>query len=211
MHVELLARSLAAIQPQTTLDRFQTLSGIASRSVAIRVLDFLQSNGIGSISKKEITFASTDRLRVAALALQMGSDVEQISNYLSWKDFEKLASQVLISLGYQSKTNLIFKKPRMEIDVIGVNSGFAIVVDCKHWRRSNLSSISNYSYKQVARTERLIEQDKRIVQAIPVILTLHSESVRFVNAVPVVPIFQFKAFVLDVKGFLSEICVIKAG
>ena len=211
MHVELLARSLAAIQPHTTLDRFQTLSGIASRSVAIRVLDFLQSNGIGNISNKEITFASTDRLRVAALALQRGSDVEQLSKYLSWKDFEKLASQVLISLGYQTKTNFIFKKPRMEIDVIGVNSGFAIVVDCKHWRRSNLSSISNYSYKQVTRTERLIDQDKRIVQAIPVILTLHSESVRFVNGVPVVPIFQFRAFVLDVKGFLSEICVIKPG
>jgi hypothetical protein len=211
MHVELLARSLAAIQAHTTLDRFQTLSGIASRSVAIRVLDFLQSNGIGSISKKEITFASTDRLRVAALALQMGSDVEQLSKYLSWKDFEKLASQVLISLGYQTKTNFIFKKPRMEIDVIGVNSGFAIVVDCKHWRRSNLSSISNYSYKQVRRTERLIEQDERILQAIPAILTLHSESVRFVNGVPVVPIFQFRAFVLDVKGFLSEICVIKPG
>jgi hypothetical protein len=211
MHVELLARSLAAIQAHTTLDRFQTLSGIASRSVAIRVLDFLQSNGIGSISKKEITFASTDRLRVAALALQMGSDVEQLSKYLSWKDFEKVASQVLISLGYQTKTNFIFKKPRMEIDVIGVNSGFAIVVDCKHWRRSNLSSISNYSYKQVRRTERLIEQDERILQAIPAILTLHSESVRFVNGVPVVPIFQFRAFVLDVKGFLSEICVIKPG
>jgi hypothetical protein len=210
MYAELLARSLAAIQSETTLDQFQALSGIASKSVAVKVLDFLQSNGIGSISKRKIIFASTDRLQAAALALQLGSDAEEISKHLSWKDFEKLASHILVSLGYQSKTNLRFKKPRMEIDVVGINSGFAIVIDCKHWKRSNLSSISNYSSKQLARAERLIEQDRRIVEAVPVILTLHSESVRFVNGVPVVPIFQFKAFVMDVKGFLTEICVIEA-
>ena len=211
MHAELLARSLAAIQSETTVDRFQALSRIASRSVALSVLHFLQSNGIGSISKNEITFASTDRLRAATLALQLGSDAEQISKNLSWKDFEQLASHVLVSLGYRSKTNLIFKKPRMEIDVVGINAGFAIVADCKHWKRSNPSSISHYSCKQASRTVRLVEHDRSILQAVPVILTLHSESVRFVNAVPVVPIFQFKAFVMDVKGFLSDICVIEQG
>lgn len=208
MHPELLARAISAIVPETTLAKFQETSGIASRSVAKGVLDFLLSNGIGSISKQAIAFRDSDRLKAAALALQIGCEVEQVSKELSWQDFEKLASQVLMSFGYKTQTNVRFTKPRMEIDVIGVNSGFAIVVDCKHWKRNNLSSISSYSRKQAARAGRLIQRDRKISQAVPVVLTLHAESVRFVNGIPIVPIFQFRSFVMDVKGFLPEIYVI---
>ncbi len=208
MRPELLVQALAAIEPETNLARFQETAGIVSKSVAKSVLDFLSSNGIGSISKQVVAFRDSDRLKVAALALQMGCDVEQVSKQLSWQDFEKLASQVLMSFGYKTQTNLRFTKPRMEIDVVGVNSGFAIVVDCKHWKRNNLSSISNYSRKQAARAERLIQHDKKISQAVPVILTLHAESVRFVSGIPIVPIFRFKSFVMDVKSFLPEIYVV---
>ncbi len=208
MHHELLVRALAAIEPKTTIAKFQAASGIASRSVAKGVIDFLTYNGIGSISKQAVVFADTDRLEAAALALQLGCDVEQVSKQLSWKDFEKLASQVLTSFGYKTQTNVRFTKPRMEIDVVGVSSGFALVIDCKHWERNNLSSISDHSRKQAARAKRLIQSDKKISQAVPVMLTLHAESVRFVSGIPVVPIFRFRSFVMDVKGFLPEIYAI---
>jgi len=208
MRPELLVQALAAIEPETNLARFQETAGIASRSVAKGILDFLSSNDIGSISKQAVAFRDSDRLKAAALALQMGCDAEQVSKHLSWQDFEKLASQVLVSFGYKTQTNVRFTKPRMEIDVVGVSSGFAIVVDCKHWKRNNLSSISNYSRKQAARAERLILHDKKISQAVPVILTLHTESVRFVSGIPIVPIFRFKSFIIDVKSFLPEIHVI---
>jgi hypothetical protein len=208
MHSELIAQVLAAIEPETTIAKFQERAGIASRSVAMSVLDYLLSHGIGSISKQTVFFGDLDRLKTSALALRIGCDVEKVSKQLSWQDFEKLASQVLISFDYKTQTNVRFTKPRMEIDVVGVNSGFAIVVDCKHWNRSNLWSISDYSCKQATRAKRLILSDKKISQAVPVILTLHAESVRFVNGIPIVPIFRFKSFIMDVKGFLPEICVI---
>jgi len=210
MHPETLAKSLAGIEPKITVDEFQKASGIASRSIVKNVLDFLQSYGIGRISKNEIIFTNLDKLHVAALALQMGCDIEQVSRHLSWKDFEELASKVLQSLGYKTMTNVRLTKPRMEIDVVGINSGFAIVIDCKHWKRNNVSSISNYSRKQVARTERLVAHDRRIVLAVPIVLTLHSESVQLIEGIPIVPIFRFKSFVMDVNGFLSEIYVVSA-
>jgi restriction endonuclease len=210
MHSELLAKSVAAIEPKTNLDQFQAISGIPSRSVAKNMLRFLHSFGIGIISGSEITFAASDRLQVALLAIERGCDIEQVSKYLSWKDFEKLASQILQSLGYKTKTNIILTKPRAEIDVVGINSSFAIAIDCKHWKKSNPSSITNYSHRQAARVERLIRYDKSIKEAIPAIITLHSESIRFISGVPIVPIFRFKSFTMDVKGFLSEIYVIKA-
>jgi len=210
LHPELLAQAISAIAPETTLIDFQASAGIASRSVAKCLLDFLSLNGIGSTSGHIVMFGGSDRLKAAALALQMGCDVEQVSERLSWQDFEQLASQVLLSLGYKTQTNIRFRKPRMEIDVVGANSGFAIIVDCKHWRRNNLSAISSYSRKQAVRAERLVRSDRKISQAVPVVLTLHAESVSFMNGIPIVPIFRFRSFIMDVKGFLPKIYVISS-
>lgn len=210
MHPDLLIKVLAAIEPETmmTLDEFQSASGISSRAVAKSVIDFLAANNIGSIFKRAIKFSGSDRLYAAVVALQMGYDIEQISRYLSWKDFEKLASEVLRSFGYRTRTNVRLAKPRMEIDVVGTSTdGFTIAVDCKHWRRSNLSSISNFSQKQAARSERLLKYDRTISMVVPVLLTLHAETLTFVSRVPVVPIHRFRSFIIDVKGFLPEIYV----
>src|SRR5919198_2442934 len=210
MHPELLVKILAAIEAERimTLDEFQAASGISSRSVAESMFDFLAVNNIGSISKSTIKFSGSDRLCAALIALQKGYDIEQISQYLSWKDFEKLASEVLRSFGYRTRTNVTLLKPRMEIDVVGTSTdGFTIAVDCKHWKRSNLSSLSNFSQRQAARSERLLKYDKTISQVVPVMLTLHAESVMFVGRVPLVPIHRFRSFIIDVKGFLPEMYV----
>jgi hypothetical protein len=204
---ELLVKALAAIEPETTPEKFQAASGIAGRSVAKNVLDFLACNNIGTAAKGVIRFSGSDRLYAAMLALQAGCDIERVSGHLSWKDFEKLASEVLRSLGYRTQTNLQLTRPRMEIDVVGTSSGFAIAVDCKHWKRSSLSSIENFAEKQAARAERLLKHDNRVSMAVPVVMTLHAESVRFAGGVPVVPVHKFRSFVMDVKGFLPEIYV----
>ena len=213
MHAELLVRVLAAIEPEKviSLDNLQQACAISSKSVAKSVLDYLQVNNIGYVSKKTVKFSGYDRIHVAALALQMRGDIEQVSTYLSWKDFEKLASEVLRSFGYRTSINVRFAKPRMEIDVVGTSSdGFTIAVDCKHWKRSNLSSISNFSQKQAVRAEWLIKYQKTISQVVPVMLTLHAESISFINRVPLVPIHKFRSFIMDVKGFLPEMYVVSA-
>jgi Restriction endonuclease len=213
MHPDLLVKVLGAIEPENviTVDRFQEACGISSRSVTKSVLDYLEANNIGSVSKNVVKFSGTDRISAAVLALQMRCDIEQVSRCLSWKDFEKLASELLISFGYSTRTNVRFVKPRMEIDIVGTSSaGFTIAVDCKHWKRSNLSSISKFSQKQVARAERLIKCDRTISQVVPVMLTLHAESVRFIGGVPLVPIHRFGSFIMEVKGFLPEIYVASA-
>jgi Restriction endonuclease len=213
MHAELLVRVLAAIEPEKviSLDNFQQACAISSKSVAKSVLDYLQVNNIGYVSKKTVKFSGYDRIHVAVLALQMRGDIEQVSTYLSWKDFEKLASEVLRSFGYRTSINVRFAKPRMEIDVVGTSSdGFTIAVDCKHWKRSNLSSISNFSQKQAVRAEWLIKYQKTISQVVPVMLTLHAESISFINRVPLVPIHKFRSFIMDVKGFLPEMYVVSA-
>jgi hypothetical protein len=194
-----------------TIEEFHAASGIASRPVARRVVDFLLDHNIGSVRKGLLQFSSHDRLGVAAIALQAGCDLEQVSQHLSWKDFEGLASEVLSSLGYATQTNVRFTKPRMEVDVVGVDSGFALCIDCKHWKRSNLPSISGFCVKQAARTRELLKRDRSISEAVPAVMTLHAERVRFIADIPIIPVLQFRSFVMDVKGFLGHVQVIGRG
>lgn len=213
MHLNLLIKVIAAIEPEKviTLDDFQHASAITSNSVAKSMLNYLQANKIGYIFQDTISFSASDKIYAALLAIHLGADIEQVSTYLSWKDFERLTSELLTTFGYRTRTNVRLVKPRMEVDVVGTASdGFTLAIDCKHWKRNNLSSISIYCEKQASRAKRLIENDKSIAQVVPVVLTLHAESVRFIHAVPLVPIVKFRSFLTDVKGFLPKMYAVSA-
>ena len=219
MHRALLAKAVRAISPQEiTLEEFQSKSGIVSRTTAKDVLEYIVNNGIGNTTsnRSQYLFSKADKMKLAMLALQRGCDIESISKSVSWKDFEALASEILSLCGYLTRTNIRLSKPsRIEIDVIGVNQKLAIVADCKHWRRYSISSISSYAEKQARRTKILFKEKGRtkqgyIARAIPIILTLYSMDVEFIDGVPIVPISKFKSFIEDVSLHLSEILVISA-
>jgi len=206
---ELLSRALVAVDPSvTSLEEFQLSSGIKSRTVARSVVEFFAAAGIGSHSGAGISFSQADRMKAAMTCMQRGCDVHELSNRISWKDFEQLASESLKSFGYQTRTNVRFVRPRMEIDVVGIMSQLALAVDCKHWQHINRSSILESSKKQAARASRLVERKSSIRKVIPIILTLNSESVKFVDRIPIVPIVQFRSFLQDMHAYLPEIRVI---
>lgn len=212
MHPELLVRALAAMSQDTTLDQFCHKAGIASRSVARSLAEALLSRGIGRGSAASaMSFSSRDRLAAAALALEAGCDPEGVSQHLDWKDFEQLAAQVLVSLGYRTRTNVRFTKPRMELDVVGTgSSGLALAVDCKHWNRINPSSLSAHCARQAKRAEELLKRESEISLVVPVVMTLHAPSIFFVDSgMPVVPVAKFRSFAMDVRGFLDDILVIR--
>lgn len=209
---ELLIRALAAMSAETTLEKFCLDAGFASMTVGRSIADALFDQGIGRRTALVMSFSAADRLAVAAFALGEGCDAERVSQHLTWKDFEQLAAEVLTSLGFRTRTNVRFVKPRMELDVVAVNaSGLALAVDCKHWNRSSLSSLSQHCSRQVRRTEELLRRDIKISMAVPVILTLHAPNVKLIDCMPIVPVSKFRSFALDIQGFLDEILVVRRG
>lgn len=204
----LLARAVAGMAGQVTLEEFCHASGISGRSVARGVAEFLVSKGIGSNDGSTFFFSGRDRMQAVMLAINAGCDPEQVSQSLSWKDFEELASQALSSLGYRTRTNVRFSKPRMEIDVVGIDGDFAVAIDCKHWKRANLSAVSAFCVKQAARVHELVRQEPGVAQAVPAVLTMHAERASFVGGVPVVPVSRLGSFLADVRSFLPELCVV---
>ncbi len=217
MNPILLAKAIPAVSSrQITSEDFQAESGIRSKMTAKAVLEYMVNNGIGihTLSRNHYRFSKADKMKLAVLALQCGCDIEGISKAINWKDFEALTSEILSLFGYQCRTNVRLSRPRrIEIDVIGINHKLAIVADCKHWRRYSPLSISSYVEKQTERTIILLKTLRRtkqysIAHAIPIILTLYSMNIEFIDGVPIVPIHKFRSFIEDVTLHLSEIRII---
>ena len=162
---------------EVNLNDFRLKTGIESVAIFKQLLNFLDKNRIGICldknGKQMLIFSKMDRIKASLLALQLGCDIQECSKLLSWKDFEYFTS---------------------ELDVIGIKNDFAITIDCKHWKYSNKTTLTMYAEKQIRRTMLWLEREKKITQALPMIITLDNATYKFNNGVPVVPILTLKSF-----------------
>ncbi len=124
-----------------------------------------------------------NKLENAISAIKSGVPIEEASRDVDWKDFEG---------------------PTMEIDVVGIHLGTAVLIDCKHWKRMTNSALENIVLKQIDRVKHYVTKTDEVMAA-PVIVTLYQEGVKLVNKVPIVPIMQFSSFIDEFYGNLEEI------
>ena len=148
------------------------------------------------------------KLRTALLAIKNGMPIEEASHHIDWKDFEGLVAEIFESKHFQVIRNFRMKKPTMEIDVIGLRLGVAVLIDCKHWKRMTNSALEKIVLRQIDRVKHYVASTDEVVAA-PVIVTLYQEETRFVNRVPIVPIMQFSSFIDEFYGNLEKIRTIE--
>ncbi len=167
-----------------------------------KILDWYIESGIGTKQEDNYYFEDGDKLKAAIELIKNGGPLDEISIMLNWKDFEGLVAEILYSKNFAIIKNLILTKPRMEIDVIGIRLGIAMLIDCKHWKRYSSSTLSSAVKKQIARTKHYILKTPGAM-AVPVIVTLYHDKIDFIDRVPIVPIFQFSSFVDEFYGNLD--------
>ena len=172
------------------------------------ILDEFIKNDIGSIQDGLYYFETGDKLKIAISLLERGCPIDEISAALDWRDFEGLTAEVLSSKNFAVIKNMILTKPRMEIDVIGIRLGIAILIDCKHWKRYNISSLTSAVKKQIERTKKYVENTQGSM-AVPVIVTLFQDKVNFIENVPIVPISQFSSFIDEFYGNIEQMKTIE--
>lgn len=178
------------------------------KNTAKKILEELSRNDIGRFDGEIMEFGESDKLRAVMLALEKGVLVDEAAKHLDWKDFEGLAAQILELKDFVTIRNLILTNPRMEIDVIGIKFGVALLIDCKHWKHHSQSTLENAVLKQVERTKHYVAKTNRAIAA-PAIVTLYQDKIRFINNVPIVPIFQFASFVDEFYGNLEDLETIR--
>ena len=171
---------------------------------AKELLYTLVQNGIGILHDDVVDFdIPNDRLQTALFAINLGADLEDVSEYLNWKDFESLTGIILEEKDFEVTKNLILTKPRMEIDVVGKKMDIALLIDCKHWKNMSKSALDEIVRKQIERVKHFVSTEN--ISALPVIVTLHQESIRFVGNVPIVPIMKLSSFLDEFVGNLDSL------
>ena len=175
---------------------------------AKELLYTLVQNGIGTWNDDLVDFdIPNDKLQTALFAINLGATIEDVSEYLTWRDFESITGLILEEKDFDVTKNLIFTKPRMEIDVIGKKMDIALLIDCKHWKTMSKSALDEIVKKQVERVKRYVTDEN--MSALPVIVTLHQEEVQFIENVPIVPIMKLSSFLDEFVGNLDSLASIE--
>jgi Holliday junction resolvase len=178
------------------------------KNTAEKILDMLTQNGIGQTIGNLVNFEDGDKLKTALFAIKNGVPIEEVSRYIDWKDFEGLVAEILDSKHFDVLRNFRLTKPTMEIDVVGVRLGIALIIDCKHWKRLSHSALETIVVKQVERVKHYMSNAKDVIAA-PVIVTLNQEETSFISKVPIVPILQLSSFIDEFYGSMEEIKTIE--
>ena len=188
IHPKMMIGLQGIIQGGISVKDFSAVTKISDAESKI-ILDEFIKNDIGIKEDNSYLFDDGDKLKIAVSLLEQGHPIDEISVALEWRDFEGLTAAILSEKNFAVMKNLMLTKPRMEIDVVGIRLGIAILIDCKHWKRYSHSALSTAVKKQIERTKQYVEKTLGAM-AVPVIVTLYQDKINFIENVPIVPIFS---------------------
>ena len=184
-----------------------------------KLLEKLQNEDMIYLKDDIVEVNSGNRLRLAAKAASLGADVERISAFLRWQEFEDIAAIALERNGYVVAKNVRFKhaRRRWEIDIVGCRKPLVLCVDCKHWQRGvKPSALRKIVEAQVERAQALADAlPSAALKAecvkwnkakfVPVILSLIPSSLKFFDNVPVVPVLQLQDFLIQLPAYVESL------
>jgi Holliday junction resolvase-like predicted endonuclease len=174
----------------------------------LKLLGAFQNEGILKINSNSVELDAESRLKLALRAVSIGADVQTVSSFLSWQEFESIAATAFRKNGYIVRQNLRFKNAarKWEIDVVGCRKPLVVCVDCKSWHHAlSPSAMNRVAEAQVERARALADALPNIsleldcvkwsrAKFIPVVLVLIPGQIKFYDNVPIVPVLQLQDF-----------------
>lgn len=187
--------------------------------VAEKLLQKMQNDGLVYLRKNVIEANSLQRLKLAVHVIQSGADIESVSGFLQWKEFEDMAAIAFERNDYKVAKNVHFKHAgrKWEIDVIGCKKPLAVCLDCKHWHHGmHPSALKRIVEEQMERTLALAESLSGLfgkiecaswesVKLIPAVLSLITCRFKFHDDVPIVPVLQLQDFLSQLPAYADSL------
>jgi len=147
-------------------------------------------------------------------------DIKNISEILNYDGFEALIQEILTRNYYITSKNVRFSdksnfksktfQKRYEIDIIGINLKYIVLIDAKQWRRKDsFSSISKAADLQLRRAKALKKNPEffsKLVQNLLGIKTKIRKRLPFIlipmmkinnNQIPLVSIYELNSFLQE--------------
>ena len=182
--------------------------GIVNSDVFNELLFFLSKYGI-KIKDNKIDNSIHNKLAIALIAVYNGVDLVSICSKINWHDFELFSSEIMKAHGYAVYTNYRLNNPRREIDIVGIKSQKALLIDCKHWKKNSLTGLKHIAEKQKSRSMLFLKKTKmNIKNAFPIILTFLPGAIQFIDGIPIVSINTLNSFLMDFDNNCQNICKI---
>jgi Holliday junction resolvase-like predicted endonuclease len=187
--------------------------------IALKLLRRLQNDDLVHLRDNIVEADDSCRLKLAVKAVALGADVERISDFLRWQEFEDIVAIALERNDYVVAKNVRFKCAgrKWEIDIVGCKKPLVICIDCKHWRHVLSPSASKKIVEaQVERTRALAESLPNIslkiecakwdkAKLVPAILVLIPGSFKFYDKVPIVPVLQLQDFLSQLPAYIESL------
>lgn len=179
----------------------------------------LQSDGLIYVKGKLIEAYESQRLKLAVKALSLGADLESVSSFLRWQEFEDIAVTALERNSYSVTKNLHFSYAgrHWEMDVVGCKKPLAVCIDCKHWHRAiSPSALKEIVEEQTKRTWAFAEILPTFagkvecaswdhVKVVPTVLSLIAGKFKFYDNVPIVPVLQLQDFLNQLPAYVDSL------
>jgi Holliday junction resolvase-like predicted endonuclease len=190
-----------------------------AEDIVKKLLEKLQNEDVIYLQGDSVEVTSDNRLRLAVKAASLGADVEHVSAFLRWQEFEDIAAVALERNGYVVAKNVRFKHAgrKWEIDVVGCKKPLVICIDCKHWRHGMApSALKRIAEAQVERTRALAESLPNVsleiecakwnkAKFIPAVLSLTQGRFKFYDMVPIVPVLQLQDFLSQLPAYTGSL------
>jgi Holliday junction resolvase-like predicted endonuclease len=187
--------------------------------VASKLLRKFQTDGVVYLSDNNVDADAGGRLKLAVRAVALGADIERVSDFLRWEEFEDIAAIALERNGYFVAKNVRFKHAgrKWEIDIVGCKKPLVTCIDCKHWRHGMApSALKRIAEAQVERTRVLAESLPHVsleiecakwnkAKFIPVVLSLTQCRFKFYDMVPIVPVLQLQDFLSQLLAYTESL------
>lgn len=184
-----------------------------------KLLRKMQNDGLVYFRQNTVEADSLQRLKLAVHAINLGADIENISSFLQWQEFESIAAVAFERNGYSVIKNFRFTSAqrRWEIDILGFRKPLAVCMDCKHWHHGMYpSTLKRIVTEQMERTSALANALPSLTgkiecalwgyaKLLPAVLSLVIGRFKFYENVPIVPVLQLQDFLGQLPAYADSL------
>jgi hypothetical protein len=188
-----------------------------------------------------INYISINKIHFILEALRfIELDLQKLSEILDFNGFESLIYEILLKNQFYAIKNFRFsdksmyktqtKQTKYEIDVIGLNKNYLLIIDAKQWRKKDsFSSMNKAANLQLRRVNALKKnpdvftnlihkllglrhkiKDRLPFKLIPMMVTLEDNFSRLNDKlIPLVSIYKFPAFLQEFEKYLQYYNIVK--
>ncbi len=179
----------------------------------------MQNEHLVYLDDDTIEVENISRLTIAIKAVNLGADIQNVSDLLRWQEFEEITAMALKSNGYDVHRNVRFTHEgrKWEIDVIGCKKPLVVCIDCKRWQHAiGASALKRIVESQIERTNALADFLPNLklnlectqwakAKFVPAVLSLFPCAYKYIYEVPVVPVLQMQEFIHQLPANINEV------